>query len=458
MISNIMVKAITVITTPIFTRLMSTEEYGTVQTFISWYSLLLPILSLNLTYSIGRAKLDFPNKLDEYIGSMQTLSAVFSIVLSAIAIIFIKPVSSLFEITPLQTGLLLAYIFFQIAILLNQNGYRYTYKYRQNIAIAWYTTLFTTILSLVLILTVGGDRADLRIIGITVPTVLLSLYFWGKSVKDKSLNFNVEYWKYALTISLPLVLHTISLNVLGQSDRIFITKIWGKTDTAYYSLAYTYGVLLHVFTNAISESWLPWFHDTYFEQKFDEIRKNVKPLILFGCYIGLASIAFAPEAIMILGGKTYSSSISCVPPIVLGIVCQYIYTHYVNIELHLKKTIYVSVGTIVAALFNIITNAIFIPIYGFAAAAYTTLASYFLLMVIHLVITKKVLHVKLYNDLFMFGAMFITGGITALLMFSYQHRWLRYGLIAIGFISFVYYFRDYAKNWIRNRKKKTQGK
>ena len=76
LISNIVVKAISVITTPIFTRLMSTVEYGTVQTFISWHTLLLPIFTLSLTYSIGRAKLDFPDKLDDYIAKPYNLNTV----------------------------------------------------------------------------------------------------------------------------------------------------------------------------------------------------------------------------------------------------------------------------------------------------------------------------------------------------------------------------------------------
>lgn len=140
-------------------------------------------------------------------------------------------------------------------------------------------------------------------------------------------------------------------------------------------------------------------------------------------------------------------------PVVLGVVCQYIYTHYVNIELHLKKTGYVSGGTIAAAVLNIVLNAIFIPKFGFVAAAYTTLASYFALMIIHFVITRKVLHIKLYNDLFLFGALAVTAVISGVLMMTYTHSPVRYGLIAVGFASFLWYFRSYIGDWLAKRKK-----
>ena len=77
-ISSVTVKAITILTTPIFTRMMTTSDYGLATTFTSWYSLLMIFCSLNLTYSIGRAKLDFPGKLDEYVGSMPVLIVLYN--------------------------------------------------------------------------------------------------------------------------------------------------------------------------------------------------------------------------------------------------------------------------------------------------------------------------------------------------------------------------------------------
>lgn len=454
-VSSVVVKMVTVITTPIFTRLLSHQEYGTVQTFTSWRTLLLPIFSLNLAYSIGRAKLDFPGRTDEYIGSMQVLSAIFSLALAGIILLFLNPFANFLALTVSETVLLIIYLVFETAILFHQAGYRYHYLYKENIVITWYMILATTGLSLLLIVVFGGDLAFQRLLGTVIPPVALSLYFWGKSFRKKMLCFKVQYWKYGLAISVPLILHNISLHILAQSDRIFITKIWGKADTAFYSLAYTYGMLLQVFSQAVAEGWLPWFHDTYFSGRQARIRESVKPLIVLGCFVSLAAVAFAPEAVLILGGRKYAQSIPCVPPVVMGVTCQFIYTHYVNIEMHLKKTAYVSAGTIIAAGFNIVTNAIFIPRYGYTAAAYTTLASYFLLLVIHFVITRRLFHVHLYDDWFLFGSLIATGIIIAILTQTYDYTAVRYGFILAGFLAFLFYFRDYigrlAGKYLRRR-------
>ena len=444
-ISNIALKSMTILTTPIFTRLMSTSEYGTVQTFISWHLLLLPIFSLDLGYSVGRAKLDFPDYLQNYIGSMQVLSGVFSLFLTTILLCFLHPLSGLFALTKFETVLLLLYLMAGPAISFYQTGYRYQYQYKQNISLAWYIAISTTILSLALILFVDGNKAVLRMTGVTVPTVLLSVYLWFISWRSGTLKVNREYWKYGLRISLPLILHILSMHILSQSDRILIAKFCGKNDTAFYSLAYMYGSALHVLTTAVSQGWLPWFHDTYFAGRFEEIRKNIKPFIAGGCIISLLCIATAPEAILILGGEKYLNSIPCVFPVVLGVVCQYIYTHYVNIELHLKKTTYVSYGTIFAAVLNISLNILLIPRYGFVAAAYTTLISYMVLMLVHYFITRKILKVHLYNDWFMVGVFGMTGITGLLLVFIYKYTLIRYGLFIAGIIGFLCFMHRYGK-------------
>lgn len=448
-ISSVFVKAIAIITTPIFTRLMTRQQYGITATFISWNSLLLPVCTANLAYSIGRAKLDFPKQLESYIGSIQLLSTLITVIFSAVCLVFLDPLATLLKLNSAVVILLMIYLMATPTITFVQNGYRYRYLYRQNIAIAWYTGAGTVLLSLLLMLSINADRAFLRILGIVIPNVLLSAFFWGRAVLYGNIHINIDYWKYGLKLSAPLILHSVCLNILSQSDRVFIQAIQGETATAIYSLAYSYGLALSVVTNAVADGWLPWFHDNYFNENYDTIRINTRKIVVLGCYVGLACVALAPEAIQILGGKDYREGVSCVLPIVMGVVCQYVYTHYVNIELHLKKTQYVSMGTVIAALVNIGLNMVFIPQYGFVAAAYTTLASYLVLMIIHYLITRRLLHVKLYNDFFMFSSLLITFVIAFIVTQTYRFTLIRCGLLFIGFISFVILYRRYIFTYVR---------
>lgn len=443
-ISSIIVKSIAVLTTPIFTRLMTTEEFGVTSTFTSWYSLLITFFSLNLTYSIGRAKIDFQNSLEKYTGSMMMLSALVSTILTIIGIVFIVPLSNFLELSDIAVLILIIYLVVSPSILFYKNEMRYQYKYKQNIAIAWYIAVSTVALSLVLMFCMDfSDLSIPRMIGITAPSVLLALLLWIRAIKNKSLSINKEYWSYGLRLSLPLIIHTISLSILGQSDRILIAKFTNTSDVGIYSLVYNYGILLTVITGAVSDGWLPYFHDNFAKGNFIDIKNNSKKLVILGCYIGLACIALAPEMVYLLGGEAYMTGLMCVPPVVLGIICSYIYTHYVNIEMTLKKTKYVSMGTIFAAILNVVLNIIFIPKFGYIAAAYTTMASYFTLMIIHYFVTRKILKVNLYNNIFMFVSLLTTCVVAVIVVQTYDYTMIRYALIFVGFVSFLWNFRDF---------------
>lgn len=121
--SSVMVKSISVLTTPIFTRMMTTEEYGIVSTFTTWYSLLSVFCTLNLTYSIGRAKQDFPGKLEYYIGSMQMLAAMATLCIVAVILLFIEPAAEVMELSMPGVILLLVYLFLRVKSSLPKSIY-----------------------------------------------------------------------------------------------------------------------------------------------------------------------------------------------------------------------------------------------------------------------------------------------------------------------------------------------
>lgn len=452
--SSLLLKAVTTISTPIFTRIMSTDDFGRVSTFFSWASLIIVLCTLNLSYSIGRAKLDYPNELDRYISSMQILSLFVSGSIGSVLLIFSSRFSEWMEVSGLGLICLFFYIISMPIIQFYQNGCRYRYRYKENIIIGWYIALASILLSLFLILTFPGDKYEYRVIGNVAPVVVLALYLFIKSIRAGNVVLDIEYVKYGISLSLPLVMHEIAHYILSQSDRLFIVKFCGTSDTGIYSVAYNYGCLMLVVTSAVSDGWLPWFHDKYYERSFDEIRKNVKWIVLLGAYIGLACIAFAPEAIAVLGGKQYRRGIYCIAPVALGIVCQYVYTHYVNIEMHLKKTKFVPLGTMLAAVVNIILNLLFIPKYGFIAASYTTFVSYFVLMIAHFFYTECVLGVKLYNDYFMFGVVAITSVIAIILVLTYNNNIIRYFIIMMGLCSFMCVYRNFIINWLKKFRNK----
>ena len=77
-ISNVLIRAVGIITAPIYTRLLTTAETGYANNFNNYVSIFSVVCGLCLIYSVGRAKLDFKEDFDAYMSSIQCLSSGFS--------------------------------------------------------------------------------------------------------------------------------------------------------------------------------------------------------------------------------------------------------------------------------------------------------------------------------------------------------------------------------------------
>lgn len=451
-ISTVLVKAITVITMPIYTRMLSTHDYGIASTFNSWYSLMLIVCSLDLVMSIGRAKQDYRNELRKYVGSLQMLSGLFSAILFLGCLVFLPKISALTEMNYKLLLILAIYLWFSPAVTFAQANYRYEYHYKENIAIMLFISVSTVIASLILINLIPTDRYYGKVIGAALPTVALGIFYWIKGFKNRILTVNTGHWRYALAISTPMIIHSLSLNVLATSDRVIITKLIGAGATGIYTLAYQYALLINVIMSAVNQAWQPWFHDNYYAGNHDLIKRNTKRLTVLGCFIGVGCISLAPEMISVLGPEEYSAGVWAVPPIVLCVICQFLYTNYINIELHLKKTKYASYGTVGAALINIILNVIFVSHFGFVAAAYTTLFSYIVLLVVHYCITRYLLHINLYDNKFFVIIYVCVSAFSFVFMALFKYFLIRFILMCLIGVLFLYYNRDVIIFFIKKKK------
>ena len=72
--TQLLVRGVTFLATPLYTRLLSTAQYGEVRVYESWLLIIVPVLSLSLYKSVTRAKFDFKNEYNEYVSSVQGLS------------------------------------------------------------------------------------------------------------------------------------------------------------------------------------------------------------------------------------------------------------------------------------------------------------------------------------------------------------------------------------------------
>ncbi len=414
-ISNVLLRSVGIITAPLYSALLTTSEAGFANGFNNYVSMFTVVTCLCLIYSVGRAKIDFPEDFDGYMSAIQTLSSAFGLIVLILVIVFV-PSGGMLTYNKTIIILMFAYLVLFPSIDYQQYKYRFEYRYKENIAISVIITAVTVVLSVVLILHMPSNKGFAKILGTVIPSGAVALWCYFNLLRKGKTLFKKEYWSYALRIGLPMIPHGLALIILSRIDTSMIQNMCTNAEVGLYTSGYTIGTLLMFVTNALGQAWLPWFNEKLAEGDTELIREKNMLLMKGGCFLTLGFIAVAPEVTHILYVRpAYWECIWVIPPVALGTLCQYFYTNYVNLELFEKKTALIAANSIIAALCNTGLNLYFIRRYGYIAAAYTTLAGYFILMILHYLSVRFVLKKPLYRN----GRYFVMLIVTILIGFGF---------------------------------------
>lgn len=371
------------ITIPIYTRLLSVEEYGIVSVYLTFVGIFSIITGLDIHASIGTGITDFKEKKEKFLSSILFLSLISFFTMFTIAYAFRKYFSLLLNIGEkiLLLAIISGYLAFVFNFYIKIKVFEKDYKKKSIMSLT--SALLNVGLSISLLLIVKNNKHIGRIYGdLFSKLILSSLLFSMILVKGKKLIW-LETWKYSLLIGIPLILHNLSGIILAQFDRLAIQKILGSEKVGLYSYAYTLGMVPVIISGATNFAWLPWFYDKMYKGNKNEIEAKSRYYNRF--YVILLSLTFiiTPELGLTMAPKSYNSSLIIIPIILASYYMQFLYTIYVNFAFFHKKTLSISLGTLSTGLINIYLNVKLIPIFGYEVAAITTLISYFFLLLFH---------------------------------------------------------------------------
>lgn len=454
LVGNLFDKGMAFLTVPIFTRILSTTDYGIVTTYNSWITILSMVMGFAVHMGIRAAFIDYKEKIEDFM----SVTTTFTLGCSSIISLFIGAGFLLLRINVALTLVVLC-LLQGMASALAQNYSMYLmmqYRYKFRTVMMVLPNLLSVILSVGTILFIV--KTDLYM-GRIIPTALVSVSFGlfiVLLVYRKSHRFyNMEYLKYALSISAPLVLHGIALNILSQSDRTMITWLADASQTGIYSLIYNFSMIATVITTSLDGVWVPWFTDKLKKRETNDINRLATDYINLMTYAMAAIILMGPEVVKLLASEKYWVGIRIIPPIVLANYIIFAYTLYVNIEHFYKKTIYITFNTLIAAGTNFILNYILIPKYGYMAAAYTTLIAYFIAFVLHARYAKK-LEDSLYPlKTFIRPIVHIT--VVVLIFYCFIELWfIRWGVIIVYILAMSYRERNRIMEFFPSIKNKFQ--
>lgn len=377
-------KFIGILLLPFYTRALSPEAFGILDTLASGVFLLIVFFNFGLNSAVSFFYFKPEDKKER--GSILFTVFILRILVvipSIILCFFAWPISSLlFGSEEYASAILISFIQIPFAMILSEQ--EMVYRLKRN---AWGYNIITILKSLInigcgILLVVhyqlGVNGAQLATLLSTLSVVVFS--YFSFSSKQYTFSFNISWAKEMLKFGFPLIWAGLAVWIYQLSDRFFIIHYQDLRQVGFYSIGTTFSQPIGVLNLAVQMSFGVLFYEIFNKEKSlekSESKTFMKKVLHM--YVGLVSLAavflsaFAYEIVGFITTEEYLPGIVAIPFLTVSLMfAQMVEVVPQGISIS-KKTWFYTWVTLAAAIVNVGLNFIFIPRYGFLGAAITTL-------------------------------------------------------------------------------------
>lgn len=439
MLCSFFQRGISIFTTPIFTRLLTSEQYGYYTIFNSWLEIISVFTTLKLAGSVFmQALVKFEGRREELSASTAGLGTTVTLLVYCIYLPQRRWINYLLEMNTLIMTCIFVASWATLMFEIWAGRQRNEYKYKPLVALTLFTSLAKPLFGITAVLVTQEYKAEARIISLVAVEVIAYAWLFISFLR-KGKYYNKQFWKYSLSLNIPLIPHYLTRMILNQSDRLMIKYMVGLSEAGIYGLAHNLAWMLTLLTTAVLNTMNPWVFQRIKKGEFQRIGKVSCAILLIVAIAGMGLISIAPEIIKIFAPADYYSAIWVIPPLVISVYFLFMYSLFACLEYYYEKSNFLMIASTIGGALNIVLNYFFIKMFGFIAAGYTTLFCYVFYAVVHYGFMKKIIRVELEGvhvyDVGIVMAISVTFlGAAAIMMATYNLAIIRYAIIAVAFV------------------------
>ena len=365
---------------PIYTYVLSTEDYGTIDLITSSINLLIPFTTLLIyeaviRFLVGREceeKVAFNNSVIIFFAG-----SLLSIILSLVVL----------QVLHLTNY----YIAFLILIILNS----YTTIFGQYLRAKgdnWgfsisgiINTFFTVFLNLFFLLVAKKGILG-YLYSLIISQVISSIYIFYKcdSFKNfdlKAINFKVL--KLMLIYTLPLIPNNIMWWIMNAGDKYVINYFLGVAENGIFSIAYKIPTMLTVIFSIFMQAWQVSAIEESGEETRNNFYKNIFDTIMLLLTLCTSIIIIVVKPLFEIAiGNNYIASWRYVPLLCVGTLFNCLSTFAGVVYIVKKDSKSSSFTTFLGAIINLFINFILIKMIGLFGVTVGTVIGYLVVMLI----------------------------------------------------------------------------
>lgn len=376
MVGKICTQMISFFLLPIYTAILSTEEYGIVDLLNTLISLLLPLITLQIEQGLFRYLVDNRESREEKEKIITTTiitvliqSAIYMLIF-VIASPFINNMYKYFLATNV-----VASIFSSISLQISRGiGDNKSY------AIGSFITALCTVIFNILLVVVFRFGAYGMLVASLLSNIVCVIYI---CISDKIFTyikihkFKSEILKKILKYSIPLVPNSLSWWVFNASDRLIVSGILGVGMNGILAAANKFsGVYITVY-NIFNLSWTETaalhIDDVDRENFFN---KTINIVLKLFVAIAFGIIAIMPFIFNIIINEKFNAAYNQIPILMIASIFNVWLGLLTVIYIAKKDTKTIAKTSVVSAAINVIVHIALIKFIGLYAASISTLVAY----------------------------------------------------------------------------------
>lgn len=380
---------------PLYTAILSAEDYGTFDLFVTYATLLLPLINWQLDQGLFRFMLDYRGNKDEQkkLFSTLLLSSTAQNIIYVILFICIEPFLKIEN-----AYFLLLYVVLQVynALFLQfVRGLGYSIKY--TIA-SFISASATTVLNVIALVFLRMGLQGLFVSTLTAQLLtLIYLVVSSRSWEYFSLkNARIGTFKKVGTYSIPLIPNNLAWWVVNASDRTIISHVLGTAANGIYSVANKFPNVFINFYNILNLSWTEIVSLHYNDEDRDEfLTDTMTSLVKLFVAACLGIVACMPFVFPIMVNAKYNAAYNQILILMYAMLFRVLVGLYSCVYVAQKNAKKIAYTSISAAIINITVDLILINKIQVFAASLSTLVAFLSMFIVRYIDVNKTVHMRI---------------------------------------------------------------
>ncbi len=277
----------------------------------------------------------------------------------------------------------------------------------------------------------------------------ITLYSFSRRMLKFSLRFDFDYWSKILKISLPVAVSVVFTLIYFKMDTVLLSLLKPAEHVGIYSAAYRVLEQAIFFPAMYMGLIMPMLSRNFSNgEKFASIfNESFRHLVIFAVPSVIILFMLAPQVISLIGGDSFIDSVGVLRILSFAIGAIFLGTLGGNalIALDLQKKgmwIYFS-----GALVNLGTNFIVIPRYSYYGAAWTTILTELLVLILMFIVIYRHMHFRI-NFPALKKAL-LAGLLMILTLYPFRNLNLAITLpITLSYVFYLYLLKGFSKKEI----------